>query len=121
LFDLPDLLGDKKSALDNVAAKKNSIRYLRSKLKSSELQSYQVSDVAAIVANPYTGPVSFKNGISDDGPTIHIVMLSKKLFPLVKDVEILYIDGVFKVVANLQVVLLGMRSPGKEYLFQMAF
>jgi hypothetical protein len=53
--------------------------------------------------------------VNDDGPTVHIVMLSKKLIPIVNEAEILYIDGVFKVVKNLQVVLLGMRSPGNSF------
>lgn len=81
-------------------------------MRSSEIQSCQISDVAAIVSNSYVGPVSFKECLDDEGPTIHIVMLSKKLIPLANEAEMIHIDGVFKIVANLQVVLLGIRSKG---------
>lgn len=95
-----------------VSSKRNSMKYLRSKLRSSEIHACQVSDVASIVGNTYTGPVSFKDGIDDDGPTIHIVMLSRKLIRFVHADSMVFIDGVFKVIANLQIVLLGIRSPG---------
>lgn len=98
--------------LDDLSKKKNSIRYLRSKLKASFLQSYQLSDIASIVANSYTGPISFKDGIDDEGPTIHIVMLSKKLIPFANSAKMIFIDGVFKIIANLQIVLLGVRTDG---------
>ncbi len=103
--------------MNELSSKRNSIKYLRSKLKSSEIQACHISDIASIVTNPFTGPVSLKEGIDDDGPTIHIVMLSKKLLAFVNAATMVYIDGVFKVVSNLQIVLLGIRSPG--YFFEI--
>lgn len=111
------LIGEKKAALSEVSSKRSSIRYLQSKVKASEFNSYSISDIAAIVSNPYTGPVSLKDGVDDDGPTVHIVMLSKKLIQYANDADMVYIDGVFKVVSNLQIVLLGVHSPSLENHF----
>jgi hypothetical protein len=118
-----DLPGNEKTSLiREVATPKttNALKYKQRKEKSFDV-AFKCSDISRIVTNNYTGNVSFKESINDDGPTIFVEMLSKKLIPMANQTEgLVMIDGLFKLTPSLQLVILGVSAPG-QYFYLLFF
>ena len=110
-------LEEKKEMLaeSSTVASERHARYERAKERK---EKEEVSDIAEIVKSMYVGRVSLKDGIDDSAPTIYISMIPKKLIQLAqmstRERQIFFCDGTFKVVQNLQLVILGFARDKDE-------